>query len=163
MAVARRRDTIASRHLRAQAWVCPSAVVVLTLVPDHRAGPVAPNLKADRWDVEAGSLGANPPRTYAKVQSRNEPMSQLRGCAKTALEVARSRITPGHMGTRRCQSNRTRTISRWPPPVQCCTSFTGRRTDFEVMPIRPTIAVQDYLSESRLRPIRPKRATAVPT
>ena len=29
------------------------------------------------------------------------------------------------MGTRRCQSKRTRTIGRWPPPVQCCTFCTG--------------------------------------
>ena len=33
----------------------------------------------------------------------------------------------------------------------CCTFCTGRRTDFEVTPIRPTIAIQDHLSESRLR------------
>ncbi len=34
----------------------------------------------------------------------DEPMSLLHGVRNTALEVARSRITPGHMGTRRCQS-----------------------------------------------------------
>jgi len=32
------------------------------------------------------------------------------------------------------------------------------RTDFEVTPIRPTIAIQDHLSESRLRSIRPTGA-----
>src|SRR5208337_4124440 len=31
-------------------------------------------------------------------------------------------------------------------------------TDFEVTPIRPTIAIQDHLSESRLRSMRPTRA-----
>ena len=61
------------------------------------------------------------------------------------------------MRARHCQSKRTRTIGQWPPPVQCCTFCTGRRTDFEVTPNRPTIAVQDHLSESRLRSIRPKR------
>ena len=69
----------------------------------------------------------------------------------TALELARSRITPGHMGTRRCQSKRTRTIGQRPPPVQCCTFCTRRLTDFEVTPIRLTITVQDHHSESRLR------------
>src|SRR5271157_5892131 len=36
-------------------------------------------------------------------------------------------------------------------------------TDFEVTPIRPTIAIQDHLSESRLRSIRPTRAGAATT
>src|SRR5271157_1512524 len=31
------------------------------------------------------------------------------------------------------------------------------RTDFEVTPIRPTIAIQDHLSESRLRSMKPKQ------
>ena len=42
----------------------------------------------------------------------------------TALEVARSSITPGHLGTRRCQSKRTRTRGCWPPPVRCSTFCT---------------------------------------
>ncbi len=36
-------------------------------------------------------------------------------------------------------------------PGQCCTFCTGRHTDFGVTPLRLTIAVQDHLSESRLR------------
>ena len=42
----------------------------------------------------------------------------------TALEVARSSITPGRLGTRRCQSKRTRTRGCCPPPVRCSTFCT---------------------------------------
>ena len=41
-----------------------------------------------------------------------------------ALEVARSSITSGHRGTRRCQSKRTRTRDCRPPPVRCSTFCT---------------------------------------
>ncbi len=44
----------------------------------------------------------------------------------------------------------------------CCTFCTGRHTDFAVTPLSLTIAVQDHLSESRLRSIRPKRAANCP-
>jgi hypothetical protein len=45
-------------------------------------------------------------------------------------------------------------ISRQAAYVECCTFRTGRRTDFEVTPIRPTIVVYAHLSESWLRSIR---------
>src|SRR5262245_2918446 len=63
------------------------------------------------------------------------------------------------MGPRRCQCKRTRTLGRWSSPVQWCTFYTGSLTDFEATPIRLTITVQDHLSESRLRSIRPTRRT----
>ena len=49
------------------------------------------------------------------------PSSTVRN---TALEVARFSITPGHLGTRRCQGKRTRTRGCWPPPVRCSTFCT---------------------------------------
>jgi hypothetical protein len=44
------------------------------------------------------------------------------------------------------------------PPIQCCTFWTRSGTDFEVTPNRQAIVVEDHLSESRLRPMRPTRA-----
>ena len=42
----------------------------------------------------------------------------------TALELARSGKTPGHTGTRRRQSKRTRSRARWPPLLRCDTFCT---------------------------------------
>jgi hypothetical protein len=72
-----------------------------------------------------------------------------------ALEVARSSMTPGRLGTRRCQSKRTGTRGRWPPPVRCSTFCTERSV---------TRAPEWRLKETRgsrgkrRRSIRPKRA-----
>jgi hypothetical protein len=43
----------------------------------------------------------------------------------------------------------TKTKGRKAPLVGQCAFCTGRRPDFEVMPIRQTFAVRDHLSESR--------------